>query len=388
MSKIEKEIDLFLKNESDNIFKNFENIVNINSFSNNIEGIKKVYDYLTDISEGYGIKLKEIYSSKKVRPHLMYQRDLNENFYALIGHVDTVHPPQSDFDHIIEKDGHYIGPGTNDMKSGIIVALYSLILLQKIYPDRKLPIKILFNSDEEIGSFDSKEIIQSEFKNALAGFVFEAGRLPGNQIVTGRKGVFNIDINIEGKPSHAGVAPQNGINAISAACEIIQKLHQLNNFEKGTTIGCNIIKGGVAVNVVAPFCKIEVDGRFVTQNDGNEVLKKIDEILKRPNSVGAKVNYEIPHLRPPMERSKKGEELYHKYKEVSNSLGIECSETSTGGGSDANFLSAMGIPALDGLGAVGNYSHTKKEFTIKNSITDRIKIFTMFMNGLIENSWR
>ncbi len=385
MTKIDEEIDLFLKNESDSIFKNFENIVNINSFSQNLEGIQSVYDYLKNLGEKHNITLKEKYSTKRARPHLMFQDELEQDFFAFIGHVDTVHPPKSDFNSIKESDGRYIGPGTNDMKSGVIVALYSLILLKKLFPDKTLPIKALFNSDEEIGSFDSKEIIEKSFKNALAGFVFEPGRLPGYKIVTSRKGVFNMVVNITGKPSHAGVDPEGGINAISAACEIIGKLNKLNDFEAGTTIGCNVISGGVAVNVVAPFCKIDVDGRYLTKESGKKLLESIDKILKEPNSVGAKVEYEIPHLRPPFEKSPESEELYKKYKAVCDELGVECDETTTGGGSDANFLSSMGVPSLDGLGAVGDFSHTKKEFTIKRTILEKIKITTFFMSKLMES---
>ncbi len=384
--KVELFVENFINDNKYKIFEKFEKIVNINSFSSNIEGIKKVYQELIGVSKDEDLEFEIVYSSKKERPHLMYQKDLKKDYYAIIGHVDTVHPPKSGFDKIVQKDGLYIGPGTNDMKSGIIVALYSLIILKKIYPGMQLPFKVLFNSDEEIGSYDSKELIQNEFKEAIACFVFEPGRLPGYQIVTGRKGVFNIDVYIKGKPSHAGVAPKDGINAILAASKIIQKLDGLNDFENGITISCNTIEGGTAVNVIASFCKFSIDGRYKTKEQGIELFKRLDEILREDNELGSKVSFKMPHHRPPMQKSEEADKLYKLYKDVSLSLGVKCEEASTGGGSDANFLSAMGIPSLDGLGAFGAHSHTQKEYTLKETILQKIKIFTIFAIKLIEKN--
>jgi glutamate carboxypeptidase len=270
------------------------------------------------------------------------------------------------------------------MKSGLIVALYSLIILQKIYPKEKLPIKILFNSDEEIGSYDSWDIITNEFCKARAGFVFEPGRMiDGYSIVTARKGGISIDIEIEGKAAHAGVEPQNGINAITAAAKIILKLNKLNDFENGITVGCNVINGGIVKNTVAPYCKIGVDVRYVKKEQYQQIMKDIEKILYEPNSEGAKVSYVIEHQRPPFEKTDASKKLYQLYKKIADEIGIECNEVATGGGSDANILSDCGVPCLDGLGAIGNFSHTKKEFTIKETIPKKIEHTVKFMEQLL-----
>jgi len=323
--------------------------------------------------------MERIYSSQKRRPHLVYNNRLERDYYALIGHFDTVHPPESNFSQLWEEGALLRGPGTNDMKSGVIVALYSLALLQTLFPERTLPFKLLLNSDEEIGSLDSKELIQSIFVGAKGGFVFEPGRLKENSVVTARKGVFGLEITVEGKASHSGTAPQKGINAVVEAARIITALDALNDHEHGISIGCNMIQGGIAANVVAPQATLTVDARYIHSEQEEELLTRIITILTAPTQTGAKVTYRIQHGRPPLVKTEASERLYQRYKKVSESLGIPCGEIATGGGSDANFLSAMGVPVIDGVGAIGDNSHTTQEYTIKHSILDRIKIFTLLM---------
>ena len=381
---MEKEIDKLVEKYKSDIYDDFRKIVDINSFSSNLEGIKECAKALVEVASQKGIALEETYSSKRRRPHLMYSKSLESDFYAFIGHFDTVHPPESEFDKMVDEGDILRGPGTNDMKGGLIVALYSLVILKELYPDRKIPIKILFNSDEEIGSPDSSEIIKSEFKNAKAGFVFEAGRAPGYSVVTSRKGVFEIIVEIEGKAAHSGVEPWNGINAIVAAAKIVQRLDGLNDYDKGIIVGCNQIVGGIAKNVVPPDCKIDVNVRFVDNEQERYILSQMEEIFSKDDYDGAKVSYRLIHSRPPLVKTTKSQELYELYRSVSNFYGFECSEVSTGGGSDANYLGDLGVPVIDGVGVVGKYSHTTKEYILKSSIIERIKIFVLFMTKLTE----
>ncbi len=380
-----KKVDKFLENSAAQMYLDFEKIVSINSFSSNLQGIDEASKALIEIAQHQDIKLNTVYSSKKARPHLMYGKEKEKDYFAFVGHFDTVHPPTSDFNAYID-DGEVIkGPGTNDMKAGLIVAIHSFSILKKLYPNRDLPIKILFNSDEEIGSPDSKEIIEKEFVNAKAGFVFEPGR-PNGEIVTERKGSACLDIEVIGKPSHSGVAPWDGINSILASCEIIQKLEALNDYDNGIIVGCNEINSGIARNVVPPYSKIVVDIRFASIIQKDVLFEKIENILNAKNSVGAEVKYDLSLNRPPLERSESSGVLALSYRKISNDLGHPCEEVSTGGGSDGNFLSAMGISTIDGVGAVGNFSHTKKEYIEKESLLYRTKIFVLLMIELLEEN--
>mgnify|MGYP001773794389 CR=1 FL=1 len=381
---IEK-IDKLLANFQSQMYLDLEKIVNINSFTSNSEGINNALEALVEIGKNQDIDLETVYSSKKVRPHLMYGKDKDKDYYAFVGHFDTVHSPKSDFDTYIEASENIVGPGTNDMKTGVIVALYSLAILKELYPNKDLPIKILFNSDEETGSGDSREIIQSEFKNAKAGFIFEPGRI-GGEIVVQRKGLASLDIEVIGKPAHSGVAPWEGVNSILASCEIIQKLEALNDYENGIIVGCNEIHAGIARNVVPPYSKICVDVRFQKMSQEKPLYKKIEEILNAPTSVGAEIKYNLHLSRPPFEKSKESGILADEYKNISKQLGYDCEEMATGGGSDGNYLSAMGVPTIDGLGSIGDFSHTKKEYIKKESLVYRTKIFVLFMIKLLEKN--
>lgn len=382
--KLKNSIDSHLSCLEEDLYMNLEKIVNTNSFTANLDGNIKVAHMLIDIAKKYDIKLDIVYSSQKKRPHLMYGRELEENYYGMIGHFDTVHPPESGFDVLTKKGDHLIGPGVNDMKSGVLVALYSLVVLKKLYPKKNIPIKILFNSDEEVGSLDSQEIIENEFKNAKAGFVFEPGRLTDEAIVTARKGICNIHVRVCGKPAHSGIAPQEGANAIVAASKMIDKLHLLNDYEKGLSVGSNEIKGGIATNVVAPNCEFKVDVRYVLASHGEELIKDICTILKEDYGREISVEYDILHKRPPFESSQKSQELYGLYKKASQTYGVVCNQVATGGVSDANFLSALDIPVLDGLGAFGNYSHTQKEFIVADSLVYKVKIFVLFFSNFLK----
>ncbi|HIP12501.1 MAG TPA: M20 family peptidase [Arcobacter sp.] len=378
-------IDKLLLKYKSQMYADLENIININSFSSNLEGIDNALEAIVNIAKKNDIDLTTVYSSKKTRPHLMYGVEKEKDYFAFVGHFDTVHSPSSDFNQYID-DGEIIkGPGTNDMKAGLIVAIYSFAILKKLYPERDLPIKILFNSDEEIGSTDSQEIIEKEFINAKAGFIFEPGR-PKGEIVTRRKGIATLDVEVIGKPAHSGVAPWDGINSLLASCEIIQKLEALNDYENGIIVGCNQLNCGIARNVVPPHSKILVDVRFEAMSQKDILFGKIKNILTEKNGVGAEVKYNLKLNRPPLEMTKESSLLSKLYRNTSKQVGYDCEEISTGGGSDGNFLSAMGIPTIDGLGAVGDFSHTKKEYIKKESLVYRTKIFVLFMIKLLEKN--
>jgi glutamate carboxypeptidase len=375
---------------SSEIYDNLEKLVNINSFSTNIPGLHTVADLLIDIAEKHGIDFEKVFieKNKPQRPHLLYANRDCDYYYAFIGHFDTVHPPESDFNRLLKDDENWIGPGVNDMKNGVLIALYTLIILKDLIPLEKIPVKILFNSDEEKSSFTSKHLIESELKNARGGFVFESGRLPGNLIVTKRKGLIGLDIEVIGRPSHAGEAPLAGINAIVDAAAIVSKLNLLNSAADGVSVHCTEINGGIARNVVPDLCIIGVDIRVPDTNKQEELLNNINELLSDKKFVNSELKYSINIKRTPFLRTEKSAHLISKYIATASSLGFQINETSSGGVSDANNLSGMGVPVIDGLGALGNYPHTKKEYMVKQSLIARLTIFSSFFYELICEDFR
>jgi glutamate carboxypeptidase len=371
---------------SEEIYANLEKLVNINSFSTNIAGLNSLSDALAAIADSHGIVLerKIVAEDPTRRPHLLYANEQRDDYYAFIGHFDTVHPPESDFNQLVKNGEHWIGPGVNDMKNGLLIALYTLIILKQLMPLEEIPLKILFNSDEEISSPVSKDIIETELRNARGGFVFESGRVPGDKIVTTRKGVIGLDIEVIGKPSHAGESPSTGINAIVDAATMISKLDVLNNGAEGVSIQCTEIAGGTARNVIPDRCYVGVDIRVPDVKKQDQLLQDINRLLTDSSFVNSQIEYEIKVKRPPFVKTAESIKLINKYLAVAASLGFAVEETSSGGVSDANNLSSFGVPVIDGLGALGNFPHTKKEYMVKQSLLDRLVIFSSFFYELIQ----
>jgi glutamate carboxypeptidase len=371
---------------SEEIYANLEKLVNINSFSTNIAGLHSLSDALAAIADSHGIILEKIIVAEDStrRPHLLYTNKQRDDYYAFIGHFDTVHPPDSDFNHLVKDGEHWIGPGVNDMKNGLLIALYTLIILKQLMPLEEIPLKILFNSDEEISSPVSRDIIETELRDARGGFVFESGRVPGDKIVTTRKGVIGLDIEVIGKPSHAGESPSTGINAIVDAATVISKLNSLNNVAEGVSIQCTEIAGGTARNVIPDRCYVGVDIRVPDVERQDQLLQDINRLLKDSSFVNSRIEYEIKIKRPPFVKTAESIKLINKYLAVAASLGFAVEETSSGGVSDANNLSSFGVPVIDGLGALGDFPHTKKEYMVKQSLLDRLVIFSSFFYELIQ----
>lgn len=368
------------------IYANLEKLVNINSFSANIPGLHNLADHLIEIAAQYGITLEKqiLANDPDRRPHLFYRNNRRKDYYAFIGHFDTVHPPDSDFNRLIKNEDTWVGPGVNDMKNGVLIALYTIVMLKELMPLDEIPVRILFNCDEEISSYSSRQIIETELKDAKAGFVFESGRLPGDLIVTQRKGVVGLDIEVIGKPSHAGESPQTGVNAVVDAAKLIEKLEGLNNLDEGTSVQCTEISGGVARNVIPDRCHIGVDIRVPDLDSQARLFARIETILTDRDNINSQVNYEIEAKRPPFVRTEKSAELIGRYQTVAAQMGFDIRETSSGGVSDACNLSGFGVPVIDGLGALGRFPHTKKEYMVTQSLFDRLIIFSTFFYQLLQ----
>ncbi len=383
MVKIESLVEKY----REEIYDNLEKLVNINSFSTNIAGLNALADTLVSIADSHGIPLerKIVAEDSTKRPHLIYENRQRDDYYVFIGHFDTVHPPESEFNKLIKDGERWVGPGVNDMKNGVLIALYTLVILKDLLPLQNIPLKIFFNSDEEISSPTSRYIIETELKDARGGFIFESGRVPGDMIVTTRKGVIGLDVDVIGKPSHAGESPSTGINAIVDAAIVVEKLNSLNSVARGISVQCTEISGGIARNVVPDYCKIGVDIRVPDQEKQDWVLNNISQLFEDTDFVKSQIKYTLKIKRPPFVKTEKSIKLISKYLDVASSLGYKIQETSSGGVSDANNLSSFGVPVIDGLGALGDFPHTKKEYMVKQSLLDRLTIFSNFFYELIQN---
>src|SRR5437764_6283757 len=269
----------------------------------------------------------------------------------LLGHTDTVWElgtlKQMPFR---IGDGKVWGPGVLDMKAGIAIAMHALGLLRENDVPHP-PVRALFVSDEEIGSHSSRKITERLALESQAVLVLEPGQGLEGAVKTSRKGVGVYEIKVTGEAAHAGVDPGQGASAIHELAHQIETLATFTDLERGITANAGVIRGGTRSNVIAADAWAEVDVRVKTAADGKMIDHKMKALRARDARCKVQVTGQIN--RPPMERTEKGVALYRKAAQVAQSLGLKVDEQSTGGGSDGNFTAALGVPTLDGLGAVG-----------------------------------
>lgn len=283
--------------------------------------------------------------------------------YLFLVHIDTVHPIGSLESMPIKiADGRFYGPGALDMKAGVVIALEAIRALVERDQLPNRPIQLLMTTDEEIGSPYSEALIKQTAAGCELVLVTEPATREG-AIKTWRKGGGKYELLIEGRASHAGIAPQEGINSIIEFARQALDINRLNDLKYGTSVSITLVDGGSAGNVIPAQTQAQIDIRVLTM----EAMRNLHEALSNlhPKMPGAKVSCIRRHHRPPMER-RPG--LFEKAAAIGERQGVTIYEGGTGGGSDGNFTAAMGIPTLDGLGAHGDGAHALHEHVIIDSL--------------------
>ncbi|RSM74515.1 peptidase M20 [Amycolatopsis sp. WAC 01375] len=285
----------------------------------------------------------------------------------LLSHYDTVWPtgtlaewPYAD------EDGRISGPGAFDMKLGLVQSVWALRGLRELglpHPS----VKFLFNGDEEIGSPHSRPYIEAASEGALATLVFEAS-LDG-KLKTARKGVGLFDVTVTGVEAHAGLDPYAGASAIHALAEVVGRLVSAGSREHGTTVNVGTISGGTGRNVTAGNAVCGVDVRVAEPSE----MDRIDEVFAGLAATDPRVTVAVEGEwnRPPMTPNDPSRALFAAARKVAAEAGWDLDETAVGGASDGNFVSALGRPVLDGLGAVGGGAHARFEHVLATHIPER-----------------
>jgi glutamate carboxypeptidase len=284
----------------------------------------------------------------------------------LLGHLDTVWPlgtlksmPWR------EAGGKLYGPGVLDMKAGVVMAIEALEALQTLGLAR--PTTLLLNSDEEVGSPFSRAITERIASTCAAVFVLEPAQVLAYK--TARKGVGHFNLRVEGVAAHAGVDFQNGHSAVLEMSRLINKVSAFTDLQRGITVNAGVIHGGTRSNVVAAECSAEVDVRIAKASDAARVERMFNE-LKTFDS-GCKLTVSGGINRPPMERRPPIVALFRQAQRLAKEIGVDLDEAATGGGSDGNFTAALGVPTLDGMGAVGAGAHAAHEHVVTKHLIER-----------------
>lgn len=295
----------------------------------------------------------------------------------VLGHYDTVYSTgtlrQMPFR---ISAGRAYGPGAFDMKAGIVQALFALETLQRSNTDPRKRLVFLWTSDEEIGSESSRKLLETEARRSDAVLVLEPSFGPRGLLKTARKGVGEAELIVQGRASHAGLAPEEGINAIHELAQQIARIEKWNDLRRGVTINAGIIEGGSRTNVIPERARAVLDLRALRASDMRSLERRLHAL--RPIHKGARLEISGGFDRPPLER-KVSATLFARARSLAAKMGLSLGECTVGGGSDGNFTAALGVPTLDGLGAVGDGAHSSHEYVVINTMPARAALLASLL---------
>ncbi|MCA1577002.1 MAG: M20 family metallopeptidase [Acidobacteria bacterium] len=372
-------LDRFRERQSD-VESFVRALVEIESPSGDVDGSRGVVAALSAAAQTVnGVDVIEPVQVSGVGQHLVIKSfggDGNAGQILLVGHTDTVHSRGSLAQRPWRSEGGKIyGPGVFDMKANCALALEVLRTLSELKLKPKFGVTIVLTCDEEVGSASGWPLIEQVAKaqNTRYAFVLEPPA-PGGRVKTGRKGTGIYAIKVEGKAAHAGLEPEKGASAILELARQTERLHSLNFAGSGITLNVGVVHGGTRSNVVAAQAEGEIDVRFSTEAESREVERILSSL--QPVDERTKVFVSGGINRPPLERTAAVIELFEKARGVAAHLGFELGEAQVGGASDGNFLAALGIPVLDGLGICGDGAHAVHEHIEVNDIARRGALIT------------
>jgi glutamate carboxypeptidase len=295
----------------------------------------------------------------------------------VLGHYDTVYASGALAEMPFRVSaGKAYGPGIFDMKAGLVQALFALETLQQTNAPLTHRLVFLWTSDEEIGSDASRKLIETEARRGDAVFVLEPSLGPKGLIKTARKGVGEAELIVHGRASHAGLAPEEGINAIHELSRQLALIQEWNDLRRGISVNADVIEGGTRVNVIAERARAVLDLRALSIADMRRVERRLHAL--RPILHGAKLEVRGGFNRAPLER-KFSAALFTKAKLLAAQMGLSLGECTAGGGSDGNLTAAVGVPTLDGLGAVGHGAHSKDEHILINTMPARAALLAALL---------
>lgn len=295
----------------------------------------------------------------------------------VLGHYDTVYSTGTLNDMPFRiSGGKAYGPGIFDMKAGIVQALFALQALRQAKLHARKQIVFLWTSDEEIGSESSRKLIETEARRSDAVFVLEPSFGPRGLVKTARKGVGTAELVVQGRASHAGLAPEEGINAVHELAAQLTRIEKWNDTRRGISINADIVEGGTRTNVIAEYARAVLDLRALRVSDMRSVERRLHAL--RPAHKGAKLKITGGFDRPPLER-KNSAALFARAKSLARQMNLSLGECTAGGGSDGNFTGALGIPTLDGFGAVGDGAHSDHEHVVVNTMPVRAALLAALL---------
>ena len=284
----------------------------------------------------------------------------------LLGHTDTVHPRGTLCTQSVHAEGERLyGPGIFDMKASCVLAFEALRTLSVLGITPKRPVTLLLTCDEEAGSMTGRQFVEEEALRAQQALVLEPP-VPGGLVKTARKGVGRWKVTARGIAAHAGLNPEAGASAILELARQTERFHLMSDPTTGTSFNVGVVRGGTVSNVVAAEAEIDLDVRFSSMAEAQRVNELMNQLMPVDERVQISVTGSIN--RGPLERNAGVVKLYQHARQLAAILGVDLRERSVGGASDGNFVSALNVPVLDGLGLDGDGAHSAHEYILTTNI--------------------
>jgi glutamate carboxypeptidase len=373
-----------LRRQQEDMVRTLEELVTLESPTNDRIAVSKVGDYLADAFGALDCRVERL-PQVAFADHLRVTCGQASRRVLLLGHMDTVWPmdeiQQRPFQVVCDQETGLFkgtGPGIFDMKGGLVVGLYAMAALRELGLEPAVCPVFFFNSDEEVGSTSSRKLIEGEAEGCEAVLVLEPSR--ENALVVWRKGVGRFELEIQGIPSHSGAAHERGASAVKELAEQVLLLESMTDYERGTTVNVGVVGGGSRVNIRPACAWAHIDLRVMTAKEGRRLSRAILGLRPRQPQTSMVVSGGMN--RPPWEASEKGNALFERAKRVAATLGMNVFPAGGGGGSDGNFTAAKGVPTLDGLGVVGNDAHALTEWVDLASLPRRAALLAELLMDL------
>ena len=337
-----------------------QKVVDIDSGSRNEAGVTAVATALRERLEAAGVAVQfEPVPGYGVLLHAQVPGPAEGAPILLMGHMDTVYPAGTAARRPFRvEDGRAYGPGVADMKSGLVMHVFVAEAFARC-GGLTAPLQLFFTCDEEIGSAATRDRIMAKARGARAVLNAEPGRVSGN-LVTSRKGSMVVEFEVEGVAAHAGINHAAGASAIEALARKTLALHALTDPATGVTANVGVVHGGIVPNMVAPHAKAELDMRFTSETDPDELLAKVRAVVEEESVPRTKGR--ITEARRTMPMKPTPDELLALYQRGAKALGFEVQGEFTGGAADSGLTASVGAPTLCGTGPVGGHAHTEREY--------------------------
>ncbi|MBC8181570.1 M20/M25/M40 family metallo-hydrolase [candidate division KSB1 bacterium] len=383
-SKLKNDVISFIDGHEKEQLDFLIRLCNQNSYTFNSEGVNLVAEMIVDQLNGI-LSVHQIEKFDKVgNSHIFRTGDFEKSIY-LAGHLDTVFPKEHAFQTCSIKGDILNGPGTGDMKGGLVVIIYALKALKNAGILDDIQISVIFNSDEEIGSKYSQKIMERERKKAITCLVAECAGI-NNSIVISRNGKMGARMKSFGKSQHVSVGTHEKSSAIIEIARKIIDIESLNNIYPGVSLNIGKVNGGLGPATIAAEAEAYIDIRWEHEEHKKKLVHQIESIIKQQVLAGCHSEFEILNSRPSMPFTGLNQNLVNTIQSIGKKIGQDVPTEHRRGTSDANYFGSANVPTIDGLGPISEWDHTENEYIKMSSFYDRTRLLALLMIKLAEDT--